>query len=80
MKRIPKDSADKMVEEVLTKISKQSEVSSQFAEESMSIMHNNVDNAVFTGILMGKATPSFFDENETFFKNGLQRYNNSGTK
>jgi len=68
MKRIHKDLADKMVEEVLTKISQQSEVSSQFAEESMSIMHNNVDNAVFTGILISKARPSFFDENEKKMK------------
>lgn len=68
MKRIPKDLADKMVEEVLTKISQQSEVSSQFAEESMKIMHNTIDNSVFTGILMSKANPSFFDENEKKMK------------
>ena len=68
MKRIPKDLADKMVEEVLTKISQQSEVSSQFAEESMKIMHNSIDNSVFTGILISKAKPSFFDNNEIDMK------------
>jgi hypothetical protein len=68
MKRIPKDLADKMVEEVLTKISKNWSVSSQFAEESMNIMHNSIDNAVFTGILISKANPSFFDENEKKMK------------
>jgi hypothetical protein len=34
MKRIPKDLADKMVEDVLTAISKQTDVSSQFAEDT----------------------------------------------
>jgi hypothetical protein len=68
MKRIHKDLADKMVEEVLTKISKHPDISSQFAEESMNIMHNSIDNAVFTGVLISKAHPSFFDENEKQMK------------
>lgn len=68
MKRIPKDLADKMVEEVLTAISRNSQVSSQFAEDSMKIMHDNTDNSVFTGILMTKAKPSFFDDNEIDMK------------
>ena len=68
MKRIPKDLADKMVEDVLTAISKQTDVSSQFAEDSLRIMQNNTDNLVFTGILLTKARPSFFDENELDMK------------
>jgi hypothetical protein len=68
MKRIPKDLADKMVEDVLTAISKQTDVSSQFAEDSLRIMQNNTDNLVFTGILLTKARPSFFDENEIDMK------------
>jgi len=68
MKRIPKDLADKMVEDVLTTISKDCQISSQFAEDSMKIMQNNVDNSVFTGILMTKARPSFFDDNEIDMK------------
>jgi hypothetical protein len=68
MKRIPKDLADKMVEDVLTAISRQTDVSSQFAEDSLRIMQNNTDNLVFTGILMTKARPSFFDDNEIDMK------------
>jgi hypothetical protein len=68
MKRIPKDLADKMVEDVLTAISKQTDVSSQFAEDSLRIMQNNTDNLVFTGILLTKARPSFFNENELDMK------------
>jgi hypothetical protein len=68
MKRIPKDLADKMVEDVLTAISKQTDVSSQFAEDSLRIMQNNTDNLVFTGILLTKARPSLFDENEIDMK------------
>ena len=68
MKRIPKDLADKMVEDVLTAISKQTDVSSQFAEDSLRIMQDNIDNTVFTGILLTKAKPSLFDDNEIDMK------------
>jgi hypothetical protein len=68
MKRIPKDLADKMVEDVLTAISKQTDVSSQFAEDSLRIMQDNTDNTVFTGILLTKARPSLFDDNEIDMK------------
>jgi hypothetical protein len=68
MKRIPKDLADKMVEDVLTAISKQTDVSSQFAEDSLRIMQNNTDNTIFTGILLTKARPSLFDDNEIDMK------------
>ena len=68
MKRISKDLADKMVMDVLISISKQNNVSSNFAENSLDIMNNVVDNAVFTGILMTKARPSLFDENEIDMK------------
>jgi len=68
MRRIPKDLADKMVEEVLTALSRQAITSSEFADDSMRIMQNDVDNSVFTGILMTKAKPSFFDDNEIDMK------------
>ena len=68
MKRISKDLADKMVMDVLISISKQNNVSSNFAENSLDIMNNVVDNTVFTGILMTKARPSLFDENEIDMK------------
>jgi len=68
MKRISKDLADKMVMDVLISISKQNNVSSNFAENSLDIMNDVVDNTVFTGILLTKARPSFFDENEIDMK------------
>jgi hypothetical protein len=64
MKRLSKDLADKMVENVLTKIAKQDYVSSQFAKDSLDIMNNPIDNSVLTGILLSKARPSLFDDNE----------------
>ena len=68
MKRISKDLADKMVMDVLISISKQNNVSSNFAENSLDIMNDVVDNTVFTGILLTKARPSFFDEKEVDMK------------
>lgn len=64
MKRISKDLADKMVMEVLVTISKKADLSSDFAKDSMNIMQNDVDSMVLTGILLGKARPSLFDDNE----------------
>ena len=68
MKRVSKELADKMVMDVLISISKQNNVSSDFAENSLEIMNNPVDNAVFTGILFTKAQPSLFDEKEVHIK------------
>jgi hypothetical protein len=68
MKRIPKDLADKMVEDVLIAISKLDDIPSDFAKDSLDIMDNPVDNLIFTGILLGKARPSLFDENELDMK------------
>jgi hypothetical protein len=68
MKRISKDLADKMVMDILISISKQNNVSSNFAENSLDIMNDVVDNTVFTGILLTKARPSFFNENEIDMK------------
>lgn len=68
MKRIPKELADKMVMEVLVAMSKKGDVSSEFARDSMDIMQNEVDNTVLTGVLMCKARPSLFDDNEKDMK------------
>jgi hypothetical protein len=68
MKRIPKELADKMVMEVLVAMSKKEDMSSEFAKDSMNIMQNEVDNTVLTGILMCKAKPSLFDNNEIDMK------------
>lgn len=68
MKRISKDLADQMVMDVLVSISKMDDVPSGFAKDSLEIMENQVDNSIFTGILLSKARPSFFDENEQDMK------------
>lgn len=68
MKRISKDLADKMVMDVLISLSKLNNGSVDFAQNSLDIMNDLVDNAVFTGILLTKARPSVFDENEVDMK------------
>lgn len=71
MKRIPKDLADKMVEDVLTKIARYDDISSGFAKDSLEIMNNAVDNSVFTGVLLTKARPSLFNNNEIDMKHTI---------
>jgi hypothetical protein len=68
MKRIPKELADKLVEDVLIAISKMDDMPSGFAKDSIEIMNNPIDNSVFTGVLLTKARPSLFNENETDMK------------
>ena len=68
MKRISKDLADKMVMDVLISLSKLNNDSVDFAQNSIDIINDVVDNTVFTGILLTKARPSFFDENEVDMK------------
>lgn len=68
MKRISKDLADKMVMDVLVTMSKINDISSDFAKDSMNIMQNEFDNSILSGILLGKAKPSLFDENEIDMK------------
>lgn len=68
MKRISKDLADKMVMDVLISLSKLNNDSVDFAQNSIDIMNDVVDNTVFTGILLTKARPSVFDENEVDMK------------
>ena len=68
MKRISKDLADKMVMDVLISLSKLNNDSIDFAQNSLDVMNDVVDNTVFTGILLTKARPSLFDENEVDMK------------
>ena len=68
MKRIPKDLADKMVEDVLIGISKMDDMPSGFAKDSINIMNDPIDNSVFTGVLLSKARPSLFNQNELDMK------------
>jgi hypothetical protein len=68
MKRLAKDYADKMVMDVLISLSKQNSLSSDFAQNSLDVMNNPVDNSIFTGVLLTKAKPSLFDDNEIDMK------------
>lgn len=68
MKRLPKDLADKIVEDILISISKMEDISSDFAKDSINLMNNPVDNSVLTGIILTKAKPSLFNENEIDMK------------
>jgi hypothetical protein len=68
MKRIDKEYADKMVEDVLIAVSKLDDIPSGFAKDSIEVMNNPIDNSVFTGVLLSKARPSLFNENETDMK------------
>lgn len=68
MNRIPKEIADKMVEDVLIGISKMDDIPNGFAEESINIMNDPIDNSVITGILLSKARPSILNENQIDMK------------
>ena len=68
MNRIPKELADKMVEDVLIGISKMDDIPNGFAEESINIMNDPIDNSVITGILLSKARPSILNENQIDMK------------
>jgi hypothetical protein len=68
MKRIDKEYADKMVEDVLIAISKLDDIPSGFAKDSIEVMNNPIDNSVFTGVLLSKARPSLFTDNEIDMK------------
>jgi hypothetical protein len=68
MKRISKDLADKMVMNILVTIAKNDGMSSEFAKNSMDVMQNETDNSVLTGILLSKAKPCLFDDNELDMK------------
>jgi hypothetical protein len=57
-----------MVMDVLISLSKLNNDSVDFAQNSIDIMNDVVDNTVFTGILLTKARPSFFDEKEIDMK------------
>jgi hypothetical protein len=68
MNRIPKEIADKMVEDVLIGISKIDDIPNGFAEESINIMNDPIDNSVITGILLTKARPSILNDNQIDMK------------
>jgi hypothetical protein len=64
MIRISKDLAEQMLMDILINFSKFNVMPSQFEEDSLNIINDEIDKSVLTGILLGKARPSILDKNE----------------
>lgn len=62
MIRLSKEDSDRMVLNILSELSKVE--GKEFAEQSLKIMDNPQDNTLLTGVLMNKARPSIFSEEE----------------
>jgi len=71
MKRISKDLMDEMVLEVFSQVSKLPNTNKEFAEESMKIMDNPVDNSIFSGVLLLKAKPRLVEKHEDEFASSI---------
>jgi len=71
MKRISKDLMDEMVLEVFSQVSKLPNTNKEFAEESMKIMDNPIDNSIFSGVLLLKAVPRLFEKHEDEFASSI---------
>jgi len=71
MKKIPREFAESIVEDVFIAIAKQKDSSSKFASQSMKLMQNPMDKQIITGVLLGKASPSLFTELEISLKNTI---------
>jgi hypothetical protein len=69
MIRIPKEEADRLVLSVLTELSKIED--KDFAKQSLDLMDDNLDNALFTGVILNKSIPSLFSKEEESLKNSL---------
>jgi len=68
MIRISKDSADQMIMDTLINFSKFNLMNTQFDEDSLNIINNEVDKSVLTGILITKAKPSLLEQYEIDMK------------
>jgi hypothetical protein len=64
MKRISKDLADQMLMDSLINFSKLNLMPSQFEEDSLNIINNEIDKSVFTGVLLLKSKHSFLEKHE----------------
>jgi hypothetical protein len=71
MKRISKDLMNEMVLDVFSQLSRLPTTNKEFAEESMKIMDNPVDNSIFSGVLLLKAVPRLIEKHEDEFANSI---------
>ena len=71
MKRISKDLMNEMVLDVFSQVSRLPNTNKEFAEESMKIMDNPIDNSIFSGVLLLKAMPRLVEKHEDEFSNSI---------
>lgn len=71
MKRINKESMNEIVLNVLSSMAKLPSTKKEFAEESMKIMDNPVDNQIFSGALLLKAIPRLTEKDEDDFSTSI---------
>jgi hypothetical protein len=69
MIRIHKEEADRLVLSVLTELSKVED--KDFAKQSLDLMDDSLDNALFTGVILNKSIPSLFSKEEEDLRNSL---------
>jgi hypothetical protein len=69
MIKLPKEEADRLVLSILSELSKIED--KDFSEQSLQLMDNVFDNSILTGILLNKAIPSIFSDEEESLKNSL---------
>jgi hypothetical protein len=71
MKRISKDLMNEMVLDVFSQLSRLPTTNKEFAEESMKIMDNPIDNSIFSGVLLLKAMPRLVEKHEDEFSTSI---------
>jgi hypothetical protein len=64
MKRVSKELADQLVLDIFSAMSKLPNTNKEFAEESMEIMENPIDNSIISGMLLLKARPKVISDEE----------------
>lgn len=68
MIRLPKETEEQLVLDLLLSICQRENMSTKFMQNSLDIMYNEVDNSVLTGALLTKTTPSLLNEQEMDMK------------
>jgi hypothetical protein len=64
MTRVSKELADQLVLDIFSAMSKLPNTKKEFAQESMEIMDNPIDNSIISGILLLKARPKIISDKE----------------
>lgn len=64
MNLLTQDIVEKIVLEVLLDLSKRNGASKQIASQSLNIVNDEVDNAIFSGVILTKIRPTLFSEEE----------------